>query len=711
MAAWFSFRAEEDEPEDEACFWRYDSTWEEEEENEEEDGGSGKGGEPERAEAAAEEEPEDAGEQPVSSWARGAQQAQPRWYTLWQKLLKFFFNTEEQRSYSSLLFQRGFQFSGRRDWIAARDLQRYRHHYVGLVESENEEEEEMWNLSFYKNEIRFLPHGLYIDTLLESWKNNYEVLEDNHSYIQWLFPLREHGMNRHARPLTWKEIQAFKRSKEVMQRFVRAYQLMLRFYGIVLVNEETGELKRAENWAERFQNLNRFSHNNLRITRILKCLGEMGYEHYQVHLVKFFLTETLVKETLPNVKKSALDYFLFTIRNKRERRELVHYAWQHFKPRGSFVWGPHDKLLKYRPCSAKSQLHQKAEDKQEAPGEKSDSSVEKYRSQTLEKVKKAGDAADLQPEMSNVKEKRSVCALKRGDGKEEKEASLTQQEEKVLNSDAEEVQGTAETDCTKESKKRKLDANMADTKRSGSLKSPDIENIARNLGQCAINAEIPSSDPLLEAEEDQTMLEDNDASTKDSAALEIADAAVKRRKVDKKASRGKTLNLAIKLNMEPSASSAKLNPSAASTEAENEEVSEKNATAEVASEKGSDDASSGAERPLVGFRLPKTGLSSSISDVLESSGDKVTAKGDQHHCNSTLLEAKNEVDVAEQHKKAENASEKGQAEVMGKKQVLESLEQRMASTCPEEDSAGVATQNPESSEHAAEPSEEQVAAE
>lgn len=51
--------------------------------------------------------------------------------------------------------------------------------------------------------------------------------------------------------------QAFKKSKEVMERFIRAYQLMLRFYGIILTNQETGELERAENWAERFQNLNR----------------------------------------------------------------------------------------------------------------------------------------------------------------------------------------------------------------------------------------------------------------------------------------------------------------------------------------------------------------------------------------------------------------------------------------------------------------------
>ncbi|XP_009988023.1 PREDICTED: opioid growth factor receptor-like, partial [Tauraco erythrolophus] len=503
-----------------------------------------------------------------------------RCYTFYLKLLMSLSNTEvRQRSNSSPLSPRGFQFLGRRNWNAARDLQRYRHGYPGLIQSENEEEEEMWNLSFYKNEISFVPHGLHIETLLESWWDNYEVLEENHSYIQWLFPLREHGMNWRAKPLTSQEIQAFKKSKEVMQRFVRAYRLMLRFYGITLINEKTGELERAENWAERFQNLNRFSHNNLRITRILKCLGEMGYEHYQMHLVKFFLTETLVKETLPNVKRSALDYFLFTIRSKQKRRELVYYAWQHFKPRGSFVWGPHDKLLKYKARSTKSQLPQKTEDKQETPGKKCDDSVEKDQKQSLEEEQKAGDAADLQPKANDedVKEKLSKCVSKGGDGEEEKEASFTQQEEKDLHSETEEVQDTAENDCTKESKKRKLDANTADAKKSGPLKSPtDIENISRNLGECAIDAEISSSVPPLKAEEDQETLKEDDASTKDSTVPETADAAVKRRKVDKKTSR--TFNLAINLNMGPSASSAKLNPSVANSEAEKENDSEKNAT-------------------------------------------------------------------------------------------------------------------------------------
>ncbi|XP_009891754.1 PREDICTED: opioid growth factor receptor [Charadrius vociferus] len=711
MAARLGFWAEGDEAEDEAALWRYDSTWEEgEDEEEEEDGG-----EPEGAEAAGGEEPEDAAEQPRSP-PRERRQLEPRWYTFWLKLLMFLFNTEvRQRSNSPPLSQRVFQFSGRRNWNAAKDLQRYRHHYPGLIQSENEEEEEMWNLSFYKNEISFLPQGLHIETLLESWWDNYEVLEENHSYIQWLFPLREHGMNLRAKPLTCQEIQAFKKSKEVMQRFIRAYQLMLRFYGIILVNEETGELKRAENWAERFQNLNRFSHNNLRITRILKCLGEMGYEHYQVHLVKFFLTETLVNETLPNVKRSALDYFLFTIRSKRKRRELVHYAWQHFKPRGSFAWGPHDKLLKYRPRSAKSQLHQKAEDKEETPGKKSDDSVEEDQKQSLEEEQKAGDAADLQPEVNDegVKEKSSECASKGGDGEEEKEASFTQQEEEDLNSETEEVQGTAESDCTKESKKRKLDGNMADAKKTGPVKSPtDIENISRNLGECAIDAEIPSSVPPLEAEDNREMLKEDDASTKDATVPETADAAVKRRKVDKRTSRSKTFNLAINLNMGPSASSAKLSPSVANTEAEKENVGEKNATVEVTSEKGGGgDANGGAVRAPVGSRLPKTGWTPAVSDGLESSGDQVTARSDQHHCNSTLLGGRSEVDGAEQHKKAENASEKEQGEVTGKKHVPESLEQSVASASPEEDTAEVTAHKPESSECAAGPDGEQVAAE
>lgn len=81
-------------------------------------------------------------------------------------------------------------------------------------------------------------------------------------------------------------------------------------------------------------------HNNLRITRILKSLGELGFKHYQAPLVRFFLEETLVKKTLSSVKRSVLDYFLFAVRDKEKRQELVRFAYLHYEPKEKFVWCP-----------------------------------------------------------------------------------------------------------------------------------------------------------------------------------------------------------------------------------------------------------------------------------------------------------------------------------------------------------------------------------
>ncbi|XP_053250443.1 opioid growth factor receptor [Podarcis raffonei] len=352
---------EEEEEEEEEGFWEYDSTWEEEEEEgeggEEEEGGRQLGGDVGR---------KDAGAAPAADKDAGIQEkpqpsSSPGWWSPsgsqeWQR-----------PNLASMSFRKRTNAAGR-NWMAAKDMQKYRQHYPGLEETEMREEK-MWNLRFYKNEMSFQPNGLLIEDLLEMWHNDYVTLEENHSYIQWLFPLREPGRNWRARLLTCQEIQAFKKSKEVMARFVRAYKLMLDFYGIELLNEKTGELRRAKNWRERFENLNQFSHNNLRITRILKCLGELGYENYQMHLVKFFLTEILVHQELPRVLRSALDYFVFTVRNKQQRKELVHFAWRHFTPKRDFVWGPHRKLRRFKPRSPEFLNSERLEGEQDEDGE------------------------------------------------------------------------------------------------------------------------------------------------------------------------------------------------------------------------------------------------------------------------------------------------------------------------------------------------------
>lgn len=52
-------------------------------------------------------------------------------------------------------------------------------------------------------------------------------------------------------------LQLFRRDEKVKKRSLTSYKIMLDFYGIELLSEETGEVKRAVNWKERFANLNR----------------------------------------------------------------------------------------------------------------------------------------------------------------------------------------------------------------------------------------------------------------------------------------------------------------------------------------------------------------------------------------------------------------------------------------------------------------------
>ncbi|XP_064429515.1 opioid growth factor receptor isoform X3 [Mirounga angustirostris] len=301
-----------------------DSTWEEDEEEDGEGPSAGGGGDGEAgAPGDADAEDEDDDEEDARAARPGALQVQPR------RALG------SQRPRAGLPGRRevGARLLGSRNWRAVRDTRRYRHHYPDLIEQAGNGD--MPNLSFYRNEIRFLPNGCFIEDILQNWREDYDLLEENHSYIQWLFPLREPGVNWHAKPLTLQEIEA--------------YELMLGFYGIQLEDRDTGQVCRAHNYQKRFQNLNWHSHNNLRLTRILKSLGELGLERYQAPLARFFLEETLVRRELPAVRQSALDYFVFTVRCPRQRRQLLRFAWEHFRPRRQFVWGPHDKLRRRRP--------------------------------------------------------------------------------------------------------------------------------------------------------------------------------------------------------------------------------------------------------------------------------------------------------------------------------------------------------------------------
>ena len=129
-------------------------------------------------------------------------------------------------------------------------------------------------------------------------------------------------MNSDAQPLQLHEIKAITADKACLARVVKSYSLMLDFYGFRLCNEETGEIERADNWKKRFRNLCHSSHNWLRVTRILKSLGELGFEHYKLPFLVKIAHECFVTKELLECKTSLLNYWSMTLREKNDQYEM-----------------------------------------------------------------------------------------------------------------------------------------------------------------------------------------------------------------------------------------------------------------------------------------------------------------------------------------------------------------------------------------------------
>jgi hypothetical protein len=95
-----------------------------------------------------------------------------------------------------------------------------------------DDEKQIDNVLFYQGKIRARPMdklGLTISEIQEQWFGKYDILEENHDYIQWLFPNREGGMNIEAQPLSKYESTLFKNSNELISRVVKSYELMFEF--------------------------------------------------------------------------------------------------------------------------------------------------------------------------------------------------------------------------------------------------------------------------------------------------------------------------------------------------------------------------------------------------------------------------------------------------------------------------------------------------
>ena len=206
-------------------------------------------------------------------------------------------------------------------WRTSRsDPDTYLNRYPGL---ENEEKRRPYdyNLQFFRGVRRSVPDRMFVKEFQEDWKDELASngnLEYQHGFIQWLFPIREQGMNSDAYPLQLHEAKAIREDPVCMNNVMGNYRLMLRFYGMRLVNESTGEIGRNTEelsnglplWKQQYHNLSTHSHNFLRITRILKFLGEVGKDHYQFPFMKHVFDEIYLNGELLACESSARSFWV-----------------------------------------------------------------------------------------------------------------------------------------------------------------------------------------------------------------------------------------------------------------------------------------------------------------------------------------------------------------------------------------------------------------
>jgi len=115
---------------------------------------------------------------------------------------------------------------------------------------------------------------LYISDMFELAKDD-DWLENNHCFIQWLFPLNEKSNFNHNAPVLTKTQIAYLKDSAIFQETLESsFWIMMRFYGFEYQLQENNDAKFILTDITRAQKywLKPFNHNQLRISRILNCL-------------------------------------------------------------------------------------------------------------------------------------------------------------------------------------------------------------------------------------------------------------------------------------------------------------------------------------------------------------------------------------------------------------------------------------------------------
>lgn len=180
------------------------------------------------------------------------------------------------------------------------------------------------NVAFYENRVIAAPNDVFIDDILNKWSGNFELLEKDHFYIQWLFPNTESGRNEHSHPLSPEEAKIFRGREDLKKKVKMAFEMMLNFYGMKLVG--SNQFKLTENANKILPVLNtEYNHNHQRITRILKALLQLGYDNLMLPWLKFLADLIYKHKKLPFAHFSFEKYWVDTL-DAENKLELISYV-------------------------------------------------------------------------------------------------------------------------------------------------------------------------------------------------------------------------------------------------------------------------------------------------------------------------------------------------------------------------------------------------
>lgn len=139
---------------------------------------------------------------------------------------------------------------------------------------------------------------MQIDTI---WNYDHTQLEQEHDFIQWLFPTDEASdFNPNAPVLTLSDIETIRKNPFLQTYIIYSLLVMLNFYGFRHDSEAKKIFQvRPEAWPPT-------PHNYLRITRILKCLTLCGLQDYAKAFYDALMEVKDIEKTTP---KATLEFW------------------------------------------------------------------------------------------------------------------------------------------------------------------------------------------------------------------------------------------------------------------------------------------------------------------------------------------------------------------------------------------------------------------